>query len=250
MSILISYTFITSLMLGSFFNVVGLRVPLKQSIVKPRSHCPSCGHTLGPLELIPVLSYIIQGGKCRRCKASISPLYPIVELMTGVLFVFAPFVIGWVPELFIAWTLISLFIIVFVSDVKYMIIPDKVLLVFAVIFLLERIFLPLIPWWDSIAGAAAGFGLLLFIAVISNGGMGGGDIKLFAVIGFALGTKLVLLSFFFATLFGAVFGLVGRLIGKLEKGKPIPFGPFIGLGTLCAYFYGDTIVYWYLNSFI
>jgi leader peptidase (prepilin peptidase) / N-methyltransferase len=244
------YIFLLGTLLGSFFNVVGLRVPLKQSIVKPRSHCPSCGHTLGPLELIPVVSYIIQGGKCRRCKASISPLYPIVELMTGVLFVFAAFAIGWTSELFIAWTLISLFVIVFVSDVKYMIIPDKVLLVFAVIFLLERIFLPLTPWWDSIAGAVVGFGLLLFIAVISNGGMGGGDIKLFAVIGFALGTKLVLLSFFFATLFGAVFGLLGRITGKLEKRKPIPFGPFIGLGTLCAYFYGDTIVAWYFNSFI
>ncbi|AIE60910.1 prepilin peptidase [Bacillus methanolicus] len=250
MSFLYIYILISSLLLGSFFNVVGLRVPLKQSIVKPRSHCPSCGYTLGPFELIPVVSYVIQGGKCRRCKASISPLYPFVELMTGVLFVFAPFAIGWTSELFIAWTLISLFVIVFVSDVKYMIIPDKVLLVFAVIFLLERIFLPLTPWWDSIAGAACGFCLLLLIAVISNGGMGGGDIKLFAVIGFALGTKLVLLSFFFATLFGAVFGLAGRLTGKLEKRKPIPFGPFIGLGTLCAYFYGETIIYWYLNSFI
>ncbi|EIJ79045.1 Prepilin peptidase [Bacillus methanolicus PB1] len=249
MNILYIITFFYGIILGSFFNVVGLRVPLKQSIVKPRSHCPSCGHTLGPLELIPVVSFVIQGGKCRRCKASISPLYPFVELMTGVLFVFAPFVIGWNAELFIAWTLISLFVIVFVSDYKYMIIPDKVLLVFAVIFLLERIFLPLSPWWDSIAGAAAGFGLLLFIAVISNGGIGGGDIKLFAVIGLALGTKLVLLSFFFATVFGAVFGLAGRITGKLEKGNPIPFGPFIGLGTLCAYFCGETIVYWYLKSF-
>jgi leader peptidase (prepilin peptidase) / N-methyltransferase len=238
------------LLLGSFYNVVGLRVPLKQSIVKPRSHCPYCQHTLRPYELIPVVSYLLQGGKCRRCKAPVSFLYPAVELATGLLFVLAPLLMGWTLELIIAWTLISLMVIVFVSDIKYMIIPDKVLLVFAVIFLLERIFLPLSPWWDSLLGAAAGFFLLLFIAVISKGGMGGGDIKLFAVIGLALGTKLVLLTFFFATIFGAVFGLAGMLIGKVEKGKPIPFGPYIALGSLTAYFFGQRILDWYLYSFI
>ncbi|MGD6895118.1 prepilin peptidase [Bacillus infantis] len=242
--------FLYGLLLGSFYNVVGLRVPLKQSIVKPRSHCPYCQHTLRPYELIPVVSYLLQGGKCRRCKAPVSFLYPAVELATGLLFVLAPLLMGWTMELIIAWTLISLMIIVFVSDIKYMIIPDKVLLVFAVIFLLERIFFPLSPWWDSLLGAAAGFFLLLFIAVISKGGMGGGDIKLFAVIGLALGTKLVLLTFFFATLFGAVFGIVGMLIGKVEKGKPIPFGPYIALGSLTAYFFGQRILDWYLYSFI
>ncbi len=242
--------FLYGLLLGSFYNVVGLRVPLKQSIVKPRSHCPYCQHTLRPYELIPVVSYLLQGGKCRRCKAPVSFLYPAVELATGLLFVLAPHLMGWTLELIIAWTLISLMVIVFVSDIKYMIIPDKVLLVFAVIFLLERIFLPLSPWWDSLLGAAAGFFLLLFIAVISKGGMGGGDIKLFAVIGLALGTKLVLLTFFFATLYGAVFGIVGMLIGKVEKGKPIPFGPYIALGSLTAYFFGQRILDWYLYSFI
>ncbi|MGD6853798.1 prepilin peptidase [Bacillus infantis] len=244
------FTFLYGLLLGSFYNVVGLRVPLKQSIVKPRSHCPYCQHTLRPYELIPVVSYLLQGGKCRRCKAPVSFLYPAVELATGLLFVLAPILMGWTLELIIAWTLISLMVIVFVSDIKYMIIPDKVLLVFAVIFLLERIFLPLSPWWDSLLGAAAGFFLLLFIAVISKGGMGGGDIKLFAVIGLALGTKLVLLTFFFATLYGAVFGIVGMLIGKVEKGKPIPFGPYIALGSLTAYFFGQRILDWYLYSFI
>jgi leader peptidase (prepilin peptidase) / N-methyltransferase len=245
-----SIVLLYGLLLGSFYNVVGLRVPLKQSIVKPRSHCPYCQHTLRPYELIPVVSYLLQGGKCRRCKAPVSFLYPAVELATGLLFVLAPLLMGWTLELIIAWTLISLMVIVFVSDIKYMIIPDKVLLVFAVIFLLERIFLPLSPWWDSLLGAAAGFFLLLFIAVISKGGMGGGDIKLFAVIGLALGTKLVLLTFFFATIFGAVFGLAGMLIGKVEKGKPIPFGPYIALGSITAYFFGQRILDWYLYSFI
>ncbi|PLR75523.1 prepilin peptidase [Bacillus sp. V3-13] len=244
------YVFTLGILLGSFFNVVGLRVPLNKSIVKPRSHCPYCGHTLSWFELIPVISYLLQGGKCRSCRAPVSPLYPFVELVTGLLFVSAPLLTGWSAELFVAWSLISLVVIVFITDIKYMIIPDKVLLVFAVIFLLERVFLPLDPWWDSFLGAAAGFGLLLLITVVSKGGMGFGDVKLFAVLGFATGTKLVLLAFFLATLFGAVFGLIGMMAGKLEKKKPIPFGPFIGLGALTAYFFGEELLYWYIHSFI
>lgn len=242
-----SLIFIYGLFLGSFYNVVGLRVPVKQSIVKPRSHCTSCKRTLTALDLIPVFSYMFLRGKCRRCKAPVSLLYPIIELATGVLFVLAPVVMGWSHELIVAWTFISLLVIVFVSDVTYMLIPNKILLVFAVIFLLERVFIPLNPWWDSIAGAVVGFTLLLLIAVISKGGMGGGDIKLFAVLGFVLGVKTVLFSFFFATFFGALIGGIGLLIGKVKKGKPMPFGPFIGLGALVAYFYGETIYNWYIH---
>ncbi|MDR7001479.1 prepilin signal peptidase PulO-like enzyme (type II secretory pathway) [Neobacillus niacini] len=154
---------------------------------------------------------------------------------------------GWSYELIIAWTFISLMVIIFVSDIHYMIIPDKVLLVFAVLFLLERGFLPLSPWWDSVLGAVVGFTLLLIIAVLSKGGMGGGDIKLFAVIGLAVGTKLVLLTFFLATFFGAFFGILGVLTGKVNKGKPMPFGPYIALGALAAYFFGNQIFHWYLS---
>jgi leader peptidase (prepilin peptidase) / N-methyltransferase len=245
--LLLTYITICGLVLGSFYNVVGLRVPLKESIVRPRSACPQCRHQLTAKELVPVFSYMFQGGKCSRCKAAISPIYPLTELMTGLLFLAAPLVLGWTSELFAAWTLISLFMIVFVSDIKYMIIPDKVLLVFAGIFLFVRIFVPLTPWWDGLLGGAAAFLALLFIAVISKGGMGGGDIKLMALVGFAVGTKLVILSFFLATLYGAVFGMIGLAAGTVKKGKPIPFGPFIGLGTLTAYFFGDELISAYLE---
>lgn len=241
--------FLYGITLGSFYNVVGLRIPVNQSIVKPRSHCPNCNHTLSAIELIPVLSYVLLRGKCRRCKAPISPFYPIVELLTGLLFAAAPLIIGWSYELIIAWTLISLMVIVFVSDVHYMIIPDKVLIVFTLLLVAERFFLPLTPWWDSLAGAAAGFILLLVIAIISRGGMGGGDIKLFAVIGLAVGTKLLLIAFFLSTLFGAVFGLAGMAIGKIKTGKPMAFGPYIGLGTITAYFFGERILQWYIDFF-
>lgn len=247
MFVLLFLAFLYGITLGSFYNVVGLRVPVKQSIIAPRSACPTCQHQLTALELIPVLSYIIQGGECRQCKTRISPLYPLVELATGLLFLSAPLVLGWTAELFIAWTLISLFVIIFVSDVKYMLIPNKILLFFAGLFLLERFFIPLTPWWDSLLGAASGFTLLLLIAIVSKGGMGGGDIKLFALIGFAVGTKVMLLSFFLATLFGALFGLSGLLLKKVKRGKPIPFGPFIGAGTLTAYYFYERIITTYLQ---
>ncbi|WP_212933128.1 prepilin peptidase [Robertmurraya siralis] len=239
--------FIYGLILGSFFNVVGLRVPVKKSIIAPRSACPNCSHQLRAFELIPVLSYIIQGGKCRQCQTRISPLYPIVELMTGLLFVSAPLLLGWTLELIVAWTLISLFMIIFVSDITYMLIPDKVVLVFAGIFLLERLILPLSPWWDSLLGGVIAFFLLFLIAIVSRGGMGGGDIKLFALVGFVVGTKVFLLSFFLATLFGAFVGGIGILFKLTERKKPIPFGPFIAVGTLTAYYFYESILSYYLS---
>ena len=128
-----------------------------------------------------------------------------------------------------------------------MLIPDKILLVFAGIFLIERIFIPLTPWWDSLLGAGIGFVLLLLIAIVSKGGMGGGDIKLFAVIGFVVGTKVMLLSFMLSTLYGALFGIIGLLIKVFKRGDAIPFGPFIAAGTLTAYYYYEEIIQYYLQ---
>ncbi|MES9738064.1 A24 family peptidase [Peribacillus frigoritolerans] len=235
------------LILGSFFNVVGLSVPAGHSFANRRSACPSCGRTLTFFELIPVFSYMLQVGKCRSCKARISPLYPAVEMLTGVLFASAPIFLGWSGELLVGWILISLFMIIFVTDVAYMLIPDKILLFFIVIFIVLRFSLPLMPWWDSIVGAAVGFSLLLSIAVVSKGGMGGGDIKLFAVIGFVLGMKMVLLALLFACFYGALLGITGLLTGILKKKTLIPFGPYIVFGTLTAYFWGDSLLHWYVT---
>lgn len=249
MVLLYAFCFILGLVLGSFFNVVGQRVPAKQSIITPRSACPRCQHKLSAGELIPLLSYIIQGGKCRNCKAKISPMYPIVELVTGLLFATAPLATGFTGELIIALTLISLFMIIFVSDIAYMIIPDKILLFFAGIFLLERIFMPLSPWWDSLLGAFIGFTVLFLISVVSKGGMGGGDIKLFALIGFATGVKTFVVAFLLSVFFGAVFGVIGLIFKFVSKGKPIPFGPFIAAGTLAAFYFGDWIIGKYITLF-
>ena len=211
------FIFIIGLVFGSFFNVIGFRAPLKQSIVRPRSRCPYCHDQLTAIELIPVISFFVQRGKCRHCKRRISFLYPMIELLTGFLFAAAFFLIGWEFELVVVWTFMSLLLIVFVTDVTYMVIPNKILLTFAAIFLVERFIIPLNPWWDSLLGGVIALLIPLFIAMISKGGMGGGDIKLFALLGFALGTQTVLLSLFLATFYGALFGGIGLLLGIVQK---------------------------------
>ncbi|MDQ0232818.1 leader peptidase (prepilin peptidase)/N-methyltransferase [Metabacillus malikii] len=226
---------------------MGLRIPVNQSIIAPRSACPRCHHTLTAVELIPVVSFLLQGGKCRRCKAKISPIYPLVELATGILFMVAPLIIGWNGELLVALTLISLCMIIFVTDITYMLIPDKILLFFLGLFVIERIVFPLNPWYDSLVGGVVAFSLLLFIAYISKGGMGGGDIKLFGLLGIVLGLKIVLLAFFLSTLIGTLDGIRRMVLGKYKKREPVPFGPSIIVGTLIAYFFGDSLIDLYIS---
>ncbi|MTH52971.1 prepilin peptidase [Bacillus mangrovi] len=244
-----TYLFTLGAVLGSFFNVVGLRVPEGQSIVHPRSACPNCHHTLTPKELIPIFSFMFQRGACSNCRKRISPIYPFMELVTALLFAAAPLVIGWSPELLVAFTLVSLCSIIIVSDVRYMIIPDNVLLFFLPLFVAERVFIPLDPWWDPLAGLLLGAFIPFVIILASRGGMGAGDMKLLGVLGIALGWKLVLLAFFLSTLYGTAAGLAGMAFGKVKKGKPFPFGPFIVLGALTAYFYGEILIHWYVSSF-
>ncbi|WP_338056026.1 A24 family peptidase [Scopulibacillus daqui] len=145
------------------------------------------------------------------------------------------------------WLLISLLLIIFVSDVAGMMIPDKVLIVFFILFIIYRIAYPIFPWWQSIAGSAAVFFLLLFISYFSRGGIGGGDIKLFAVLGYLLGLETVLLALLLSTILGTAVGGIGQFTGCIKKGRPIPFGPFIALGTLIGFFFGDQLIAWYAS---
>jgi leader peptidase (prepilin peptidase) / N-methyltransferase len=245
----IIYFAIVGLVLGSFFNVVGLRVPLKESIVYPSSHCPDCKHKLKWFELIPVFSYIGLKGKCRSCKSRISVLYPTIEAVTGCLFALAYVKLGWNINLLIGLLLVSMIVIITISDLVYMLIPDIILLIFTVIFVALRIFYPMNPWWDSYAGAGLGFLLLFLIAVLSRGAMGGGDIKLFFVLGLVLGIKGSILTFMIASFLGAFFGIIMMVLGYYKKRKPIPFGPFIGVGAIISFMYTNTIISWYINFF-
>ena len=246
---IIGMFFLYGLVFGSFFNVVGLRLPQKESLVSPPSHCPTCERRLGVLDLIPVLSYVCLRGKCRTCGTKISWVYPAMELVTGVLFALAYAMLGFSVELIVALLFVSLLVIITVSDFAYMLILNKVLLPFAIVLFGLRILSPLTPWWDSLLGAAIGFGVLLLIALVSKGGMGGGDIKLFFVIGLVLGTVHTLLTLFLAALVGSVVGILVLRRTKQGRKTPIPFGPSIAFAAVIVYFWGTDLVSWYQNLF-
>lgn len=241
------FLFLFGLVFGSFYNVVGLRVPQKESIVQPPSHCTKCQRQLTALDLVPVLSYVFFGGKCRSCGNKIAWIYPVMELLTGLLFAFAYWQLGWSIEFIVALFFISLLVIIVVSDIAYMLIPNKVLLFFLPFLIIGRVLSPLTTWWDCAVGAVVGFGILYSIAVISNGGMGGGDIKLFFLIGLVLGTMHTLLTLFIAAVIGMIVGLVVLTKNKQGRKTPIPFGPSIALAAIIVYFYGDSLIDWYLG---
>lgn len=243
------FSFLLGLILGSFYNVVGLRMPKNESIVYPGSHCTNCQRSLTAIDLVPVFSYLLLRGKCRTCKVRISPIYMMMELVTGLFFALSYWQLGFSLELIVAWLFISLLIIITVSDIAYMLIPNKILLFFLPLIALGRILSPLEPWWDSLLGAAIGFGILLLIAVVSKGGMGGGDIKLFFIIGLVLGTINTLLTLFLAAVIGMIVGLI--ILKRQNKGRktPIPFGPSIALAAIIVYFFGDSMLDWYIKLF-
>ncbi|WP_050181216.1 prepilin peptidase [Domibacillus robiginosus] len=246
---MIILVFLYGLLLGSFYNVVGLRVPVGKSIVKPRSACSLCGHQLTARDLVPVLSYVFLKRRCRKCGANISVIYPLTELAAALLFLYFYILYGFSAPFWMAILLFSMLLIIVVSDFAYMLIPDKILLFFLPLFVVMRVIDPLDPWWDALLGAAVGFVLLLLIAVVSRGGIGGGDIKLFGVLGFVLGTKLVLLTFLLSCFFGAAIGLILMAAGIVKRGKPMPFGPYIALAATIAYTHGEKMISWYLQFF-
>lgn len=238
--------FLLGLIFGSFFNVVGKRLPKNESFTNDRSRCLTCNRTLQPYELIPVLSFVLQRGKCKGCQQRISYLYPLIELLTGLLFAFSYVVANDLLELVVSLLFISLLIIVLVADISYMIIPNKLLIFYLPVFIVLRIISPLDPWWSSILGAFIGFAVIALIILLSKGGMGAGDMKLMGLLGIILGFKNTVLAFILACMFGAIIGLTLMMLSLIKRKQPIPFGPYIVFGAIIAYFYGDFIVDWYL----
>ena len=254
--------FIIGVVFGSFYNVVGIRVSIGQSIVRPGSHCPKCKHPLSWYENIPLLSYLVLRGRCKSCKQSISPIYFWFELLTGLLFVLAYHRIGLEKELLVALTFISLLVIISVSDIKYMLIEDIVLLVFLVVILIERLLIPMpfeymtiqSPYFETLLGGIVGFIILFLIAIIGEKilkkeVMGGGDIKLYGIIGLILGIKMTIVSLFIAAFLGSLIGFILIRMKRIKRDSPIPFGPFIALGSLITYFYGVPLLDWYIGLF-
>ncbi|MEK3838603.1 MULTISPECIES: prepilin peptidase [unclassified Paenibacillus] len=239
------YITLLGLILGSFYNVVALRVPAGQSLNHPPSHCTGCGTRLKPRDLVPVLSWLASGGKCRHCGAKVSMLYPLGELATALLFLWSYLEFGVSIRGVTAILLSSLAVIVTVADLKYMLIPNKILLFFTPFLLVLTLLNVEGPLWLSLLGAAVGGAIILPFAWF--GGMGMGDFKLFALLGLVIGCPNVLLAFFAACLLGTLVGGTLQLAGIAKRGQPVPFGPWLALGALLAYGYGSEIIGGYLS---
>jgi leader peptidase (prepilin peptidase)/N-methyltransferase len=231
-------TFIFGTVLGSFYNVVGYRLPKEESLVSPPSHCPKCNHRLTPLELIPIISYICLGGKCKNCKTKISMFYPIFELATGLLFMASYLIFGFNIEFAISITFISMLLIVIISDYQTMIIPDSVLVVFSILLIIE-LFIKngLDPVLHNIVSGCAAFIFMYLLKKLGDylfkkESMGGGDIKLLGVIGLVLGTKMAIISVFLASFIGLPISLISLY---KTKNDIIPFGPFLSVSAIIIF---------------
>ena len=239
--VIVSFIFVLGICLGSFYNVVGLRVPKKESIVSPGSHCTSCNYTLKPYDLIPILSYIFLKGKCRKCGTRVSVKYPIFELLTGLIFVGLYLVNeGDLVTFAFQSFFISVLLILTISDFAYHLIPDKILLSTFPLLVPIGIWLSDETIGSHLLGGIVFFGGLLLIAYLTKGGMGGGDIKLFGLIGLTMGLTDTFIVFFIACLVGSVVGISIKLVKK--DTKVIPFGPYIAIGVLFTLVYGE--VFW------
>jgi len=238
--------------IGSFLNVCIARIPEKKSIVSPPSNCPKCGHGIKFYDNIPILSYILLLGKCRQCKSSISMRYPLVELLTGILSVLLMIYYGPSVSYLVYFCLVAALITITFIDLDHRIIPDVISLPAIPIGFLASFALIQLTWLDSLIGILAGGGSLLLVAVVyekltTNEGMGGGDIKLLAMLGAFLGWEGVLFTIMASSLLGTVVGGGAILISGKGRKFAIPFGPFLSLGAVLYILWGDILIKWYLE---
>ena len=254
--------FILGLIVGSFLNCVIYRLEQGSSFLRGRSFCPYCKHTLSWLDLIPVISFLILKGKCRYCQKPISVQYPLVELATAAIFLFVFFLpniypIGQFISMLFYLVISSFLIIIFVYDLKYYLIPDKIIYSAIAVTCLYQLFR---IWnfanWDLFRISDLGFGILpalflLAIIVISRGHwMGLGDFKLAILMGLLLGWPEIVVALFSAFLIGAIIGAGLIIAGKKTLKSEVPFGPFLVSGTFLAMFWGKQIVDWYSSLFL
>jgi len=245
--------FIFGICIGSFMNVCIYRLPASKSIINPaRSICPTCGNTIRFYDNIPVLSYLWLKGKCRHCNSPIAVRYLLVELTGGFFALCIYFKFGITIEAFLYYALISSLLVITFIDIDHQIIPDVITLPGIPIFFFASFAFAAITYKDSLLGILAGGGSLLLIAVTYNlltkkEGMGGGDIKLLAMIGAALGWKGVLFTIFIGSAIGTLVGIILMLRTRRGLKLAIPFGPFLSMGAIIYIFFGSSIINWYLK---
>jgi leader peptidase (prepilin peptidase)/N-methyltransferase len=249
---IIIFTAIFGLILGSFINVCIHRIPIKKSIVFPPSSCPKCDEKIKFYDNIPVLSYIILRGRCRNCNEGISIQYPLVEAVSGLLSValFLRYGLTLHYFMFLLFSL-SLVVISFI-DTQYKIIPDIISLPGIPLGFIISIILGQITWYDSLIGILVGGGCLYLVAFVferltGKVGMGGGDIKLLAMIGGWLGFRALPFIILISSLSGTIVGSISILLSNKGFRTRIPFGPFLAFGALVYLFFGKEIVSWYIS---
>jgi len=273
--VIVAIALLFGLLIGSFLNVCILRIPREESIVLPPSHCPACGAGIQPYDNIPVVSWLVLRGRCRKCKAPISPQYPAVELLTGLLFVGCYLMFGLSFEA-LKWAVFAaLLVVLTVTDLRERILPDVVNFTGLGLGLLLSLFtlpvdgtagwlagrmfglalpLPALSLADALIGAAAASGLLWIVAegyfrLRGREGMGLGDVKMMAMAGAFLGLQRAMLTILVGSLLGSVIG--SAVIAFRRKGRDfeLPFGTFLGAGAILVVFFGSATLDWY-RSFL
>lgn len=263
--------FLFGLVIGSFLNVCILRIPADKSIVLPASSCTNCGKAIAPYDNIPVLSWVVLGGKCRNCKTKISAMYPAVELLTGILFLACYFIFGPTVEA-LKWAVFAaLLVVLTITDLRERILPDEVNFFGLAAGLLFSFFTKSLDgtaswlagrWFDfpppqialsfadAALGALAGSGLLWIVAegyfrIRGREGMGLGDVKMMAAVGAFLGVKRTMMTVLAGSLLGSIIGIFLIAISKKGRDYELPFGTFLGAGALIVVFFGTPALHWY-----
>jgi leader peptidase (prepilin peptidase)/N-methyltransferase len=237
--------------MGSFLNVCIHRLPKGESIVAPGSHCPHCKSPIKFYDNIPLISYLLLGGRCRNCRGTISIQYPLVEGVTALssFLLFLRFGVSW--SYFFYFAFVASLIIITVIDLFHQIIPDVISLPGIGVGLLASLIVPDLPFLNSLKGMLVGGGSLFVVATLyqwlfKREGMGGGDVKLLAMIGAFLGWKAVILTILLSSLIGSITGMIVMVAKGKDFKYAIPFGPFLSLGAVISLFYGEKIITWYL----
>ncbi len=238
--------FVTGLVIGSFLNVCIYRIPRNESIVFPASHCPCCGNNLAPRDLMPLFSYLALKGRCRHCGVPIHWRYPLVELITGLLFIALYCLLG-LKLLLLKYLLLACFLVaISFIDLEHYIIPNKLVIA----LLGSGIIMDLLTREHNLVSVLLGmfvpFAALTALALISNGGMGGGDIKLAGATGLFLGWPQSIVALILSCLIAGIAGLILLALKVKKRKDPIPFGPYYAAGILISVFWGKTLLELYL----
>lgn len=248
----ISLVFLLGICIGSFLNVVIDRVPKNQSLLFSRSNCDYCHKNLSPLDLVPILSFVLLRGRCRYCQKKLSFYYPLVEITTGGIFLINFLVFKNYYQLIFTQIISASLIAIFFTDLKYGLIPDKITYTTVIFILLynpliktQKIFLE-----DLIVASLIAIFFLCTVIVTRGRGMGGGDVKYAFLIGLILGWQKAILAIFLSFIIGGAFGIVLIILKKKKFGQTIPFGPFLSFATYLSLIAGGKIIDFYLHCLL